>query len=126
MVRMIFRRSIQALSGKSSRDGESVFRWANMVRDGRISCQKFNFESKGSIQAKSAQAELVIRKTKDKIPWPFLLSGCKHNDAFGKDTLMIRPNTENGTSQAISLLRRNAGCVVLLGLPGVVSLISFK
>jgi hypothetical protein len=95
-----------------------------MVRDGSISCQKFNFESKGSIQAKSAQAELVIRKTKDKTPWPFFFSGAKQDDAFGKNTLMIRPSTENVTLQAISLLPRNARCVVLLGVPGVVSLIS--
>jgi hypothetical protein len=97
-----------------------------MVRDGGISCQKFNFESKGSIQAKSAQAELVIRKTKDKTPWPFFFSGAEQKNAFGKDTLMIRPNTENVTFQAISLLRRNAGCVILLGVPGVVSLISLE
>ena len=97
-----------------------------MVRDGSISCQKINFESKGSIQAKSAQAELVIRKTKDKTPWPFFFSGSKQDDALGKDTLMIRPSTENVASLAISLLRRNARCVVLLGVPGVVSLISLE
>lgn len=75
---------------------------------------------------KLSEATLTIRKTQNNLPWPFFYSGGKQLDALSKDMLMIRPQAEDVTSQTISLLQSKVYCVVLLGVPGVVSCVCLE
>jgi hypothetical protein len=90
---------------------EGVKKWALAVQAKEITTTPYMHPS---------SPVLMKRKLKDGLMWPFFYAGAKQADAVSPSTLLMRSHAEKVMEDTLELLKDTL-FVVLLGIPGVVS-----